>query len=110
MVAAAKAERWMDWQELVSGIGDLQISRWSWLNGDEIGKEKMPIPKGLRTESRERPERIHKLVHTNRCMCIIALYTYVHTHYANTPPHTHIYLPTLPTLELAGRLTSGLCL
>lgn len=27
MVATAKAERWMDWQELVSGIKDLQVSR-----------------------------------------------------------------------------------
>lgn len=42
-------------------------------------------------------------------MHIIALCTYVHTYYTNTLL-PYIYFSTLPTLELAGKLMSGLCL
>lgn len=78
------------------------------LDGEEMQKEKVPIATGPGTEKKREkaPKQIHKPVHTNGCMCVIAPhYLCAHT------SHSQSHVPSCPPPpQLSGRLMSGLCM
>lgn len=79
---------------------------WVGLDGEEMGKEKVPIPSSLkerRPQNRSTNLRTQTDAYTQPCIYAHTLHTHKYTH--NHAPHH-----TSPTPELAGRLISGLCM